>query len=860
MLNVSHAPLVSIDEIKRRLRADVRGFCAHYLPGGYVDQEHWRCSDVHGGQPASTDGDGSFVMDLKGANSGKWHDFSSQEYGDQLDVLTAQLGGLKAAIDEAKRFCGIVEGEPLSPLPPPPKEPKDDDRKNLVEFAGKVYEELAKDLGPGELYLNNRAIWLDPWPNIVRFHKALRFKSAEETEEREVNGRKTQVRVGPKAFVPGLVIAVHDGKDRRFLGVQRVFLNPDAPEQKHPLKGHAKKSLGNVRGGAMWLTPLKPDLLACEGPENGMSIVDMLRDEAVAAIPGASNFAAFGSRLPDQVKRLVIMADFDPEKGQKKVRAGHENAQKLSSLARMNGRAAKVVFPENEGEDWNEILQRLGDDAGAYVRNLIERSPWLPPIRQEGPGEDPADSSNVADLDAARAERDAAEEERREDEERDWFRDIGPPPPGEDNPIWSFQQRYAYVGSFGRFIDRVTLDFMTKEAVTDIWTHMWPKLANALLLDSDTQRVQSLTFWPGKKEFVRDQGRRCINAWRAPAIMPRHGDPRPFIRHIGLLVDDDPQMKQYLLDWLATLVQKPGEKIRNSPLLIGPEGSGKSSITEIMRPVLGEKNVKEIGPHDLETGFNEFFLSAQLVAVEEMKTSNKFELINRLKPLITNNVLRINPKGISAFEIPNRSNMIFYSNDPAAAAISRTDRRFGVHISDADPPDKAYFVEFYNWLRRDGAAVIAHHLRHEHDATEFNPNAHAPHTSSKAIMAGLSSSDVDFRLNEMMDAKQPPFHGDLVHVQDILDVLPKELRPTDKMITRWLRKRRARSLEVRVTVEGTRRIHPWAIHRQSFWATQDAGAVRRQFDQQSKALSRYGVDATDAVSNLDFGEDPLNSV
>src|SRR5262245_35137881 len=106
---------IPISEIKAALNDRVEEFCRTYLPGGYVDDGLWRCSDIHGTAPKAKDGDGSFIVNLKGEKVGKVHDFSSGMHGDLLDVLEAQKG--KDHLNEARRFLGLANGAPTGPAP-----------------------------------------------------------------------------------------------------------------------------------------------------------------------------------------------------------------------------------------------------------------------------------------------------------------------------------------------------------------------------------------------------------------------------------------------------------------------------------------------------------------------------------------------------------------------------------------------------------------------------------------------------------------------------------------------------------------------------------------------------------------------
>lgn len=797
----------TIEELRRLLEDRVESFCERYLPGGYRDGRHWRCSDIHGAAPAGRDGDGSFVLNLTGAHPGLWHDFSSDEKGDQLDVLKAQLGSMAKAREEAMAFLGLSGQEPKRPAPPPRRKEADaeaaEERSRLLETARRIWDEATPDLsGPAELYLQGRGIWLDPWPAPIRFHRRLRFKRAEQ-------------KGGPKVYVPGLVLRV-DNVAGEFIGIQRIFLDPAKPIQKHPDRANAKLSLGDIRGGAIRLRdgPTRR-LRVVEGPENGASVLDMLGGEdALWAIPGASNLP--GLELPEDCEELIVFGDNDPAKGKAKRRAGQESVRKLAAKALAEGKRVKGVYPGQEGVDWNDLLRQHGDAAADMVRELEAKAPWMLPTPDPEP--DPAPPPDGPPED-------------------------GPPPPEPDDPgpqapddgrkpVESFLHLYAYVQEAAGFIDRQTGEILKKEQVRDF--HKWEcygNLANLLLDDGRLLRARGVTFWPGQPEKVMEGKKDCLNLWRPEqdaVVQPRKGDIAPFLEHIEEVVDGEEIAAAYLLNWMCHVARFPGQKVHSAPLLIGHQGTGKSLLTKIMRAMFGARYVVEIGPRELESDFNDYLMQAQVLVVEEMRVKDRFEVTNRIKPWITNDSLPINPKGVRMFHMPNRTNIILYSNELGALNIEKDDRRYMVSQSRREPRDESYFSALFGWLEREGYAAIHHYLLHEHDLGEFNPKAHAPWTSAKGMVQEISASPVEMYLNSMREEGRSPFNRDLMRAEEVWMALPDKLRSNLRQVTLWMQREGGVQLG-QITLENGDRPRLWAMRRGRMWAKQDRKTIGAQY-------------------------------
>jgi phage/plasmid-associated DNA primase len=146
-----------------------------------------------------------------------------------------------------------------------------------------------------------------------------------------------------------------------------------------------------------------------------------------------------------------------------------------------------------------------------------------------------------------------------------------------------------------------------------------------------------------------------------------------------------------IVSWLAHLVQQPAEKLNFGILLQGMQGTGKSFISQIMNKVLGVQNCTSSTTTQQMMGqFTDWMEGKQLVTIEEIRDQEeRFKVYNHLKGLITNDVVKINIKGIPAYDVPNRTNFICYTNYEDAVPMDDDDRRFIIHFSRALPKPRA---------------------------------------------------------------------------------------------------------------------------------------------------------------------------
>jgi hypothetical protein len=147
---------------------------------------------------------------------------------------------------------------------------------------------------------------------------------------------------------PALIAAITDGAGA-VQGVHRTWLAPDG--QGKAAVETQRRAMGYLLGNAVRLTPHDDILVAGEGIETMLSLVE--------AVPGLPVWAALSSghlgavQLPEGLQRLYIAIDRDP--------AGQRAAERLSARALDAGIAVRVLEPQLG--DFNDDLRANGKEA-----------------------------------------------------------------------------------------------------------------------------------------------------------------------------------------------------------------------------------------------------------------------------------------------------------------------------------------------------------------------------------------------------------------------------------------------------------------------------------------------------------------
>lgn len=151
----------------------------------------------------------------------------------------------------------------------------------------------------------------------------------------------------------------------------------------------------------------------------------------------------------------------------------------------------------------------------------------------------------------------------------------------------------------------------------------------------------------------------------------------PIRRHITEVVTrGDVSHTEYLLDWMAQIVQKPHQRTEVAISLFGDQGSGKGIIFEWLRKhVLGEKHTFQTSKPEREL-FDRFSLglvNKTLVQVDEVKSLH--DHADNLKDAITNATVNFEKKGKDTITVRALANFVFTSNNENALKVATDDRR-----------------------------------------------------------------------------------------------------------------------------------------------------------------------------------------
>ncbi len=284
-------------------------------------------------------------------------------------------------------------------------------------------------------------------------------------------------------------------------------------------------------------------------------------------------------------------------------------------------------------------------------------------------------------------------------------------------------------------------------------------------------KVDHTRFLPAKDHHtvVTDElGRKGINTYRRIDPLRISGDPSPFINHIKAMLPSKSD-QQILFDFIAHNIRFPGHKIPWAPVIQSGEGTGKGLLKRLMihaiaRPYIYFPNAKELTNSGSQ--FNAWMRSKLFILADEIKVDDRLDLIEVLKPMISEHVIEIQSKGVDQELEDNFSNWMFFTNWKNAIPINKNGRRFALMFSVFQTAedlikagfDDRYFNWLYRWMDGDGAAIVTDYFLNypiERGAIPMR----APITSSTDEAVILSRSPIERVIIEAIEDQLPGFRG-----------------------------------------------------------------------------------------------------
>ena len=224
-----------------------------------------------------------------------------------------------------------------------------------------------------------------------------------------------------------------------------------------------------------------------------------------------------------------------------------------------------------------------------------------------------------------------------------------------------------------------------------------------------------------------------LDLWVGLAIKPREGNwDRNRIHLHEVICRGNEELFRFLMNWLAALVQFPGQPGRTALVLTGEEGTGKGYFANTMVGSFfhPEQYLHINGSNELTGTFNDHLSGKVYIFADESTWGGDPRAVNRLKSLITEETVTINKKFHSIESEPSMLHIIIASNDEFAVNITPEDRRFAIFDVTSDYKENSFYFKVLTdeWNESGRAAMLNELLAWKVDQDLLR---HPPMTSGK---------------------------------------------------------------------------------------------------------------------------------
>jgi hypothetical protein len=203
-----------------------------------------------------------------------------------------------------------------------------------------------------------------------------------------------------------------------------------------------------------------------------------------------------------------------------------------------------------------------------------------------------------------------------------------------------------------------------------------------------------------------------LNLWQGFAIQPRAGSWERLRIHIrDVICRGNREHYEYLIQWLARLVQQPAEQGEVAIVMRGAEGTGKGTLARALKRILGQHALAISNSKHLTGNFNSHLRDCVFLFADEAFFAGDRQHVGVLKAIITEPYLTVEGKYQNAVQTPNFLHLMMASNEEWVVPASLEARRFLVlEVSNAHKDDHPWFASIWEEMTAGGYAAMLHDL------------------------------------------------------------------------------------------------------------------------------------------------------
>ena len=273
------------------------------------------------------------------------------------------------------------------------------------------------------------------------------------------------------------------------------------------------------------------------------------------------------------------------------------------------------------------------------------------------------------------------------------------------------------------------------------------------LKDPEIRTYERFDFCPPPIKCPTD----VLNTWGGFVAESYDGRPNLFVDHLRKLFGKN---SQYVLKWLASIVQRPGKPTNVALVVTGGQGTGKTTTFELfMKKIIGSKYFGQTSnpENNLFCRFGFLKDSKILIVIDDFNVGSIKLNSDPFKSYITGETVTYEAKGKMAVPLRNCMNFVLTTNKMDPVKLDADDRRYAVlEVSDKLKGNRAYFDRLYKYLDRPENIRAIYDLLQGIDISQTNFQAERPITELYQELKNMSvDKELMFLASKVAGSMQP---------------------------------------------------------------------------------------------------------
>lgn len=213
----------------------------------------------------------------------------------------------------------------------------------------------------------------------------------------------------------------------------------------------------------------------------------------------------------------------------------------------------------------------------------------------------------------------------------------------------------------------------------------------------------------------------CYNLFQGFSVQPVNGDCSLFLKHaLENICQGNQEFYDYLMGWLAHMMQHPGVLPEVAIVLTGEEGVGKGVFVSCVGKLLEPHFIVVASMEQLLGRFAAHLMGKVLVYVNEAIWGGNKASEGLFKAMITDRDETVEEKFKSPIRVRNCKHFMLSSNDDWPVAIGKDSRRyFALKVGSKRKEDNVYFDAIAKQMRYGGSEALMYELMNR-DLSAFN--------------------------------------------------------------------------------------------------------------------------------------------